>query len=147
MEKGDIANDVAGRLLFVFEGLIGVLPDNQELTERFYRRVRAWKRAAALWEIDSRMLAHLWDIVWRSRFPLDVVTFLPEPYAGEMKLRLDNLQVPYGHFQVYESAHVLGRRLAHMPYVQRVYYGLPGLTFVFGSKGELVTDPGVFRLT
>ncbi len=147
MEKGDLSNRVAVSLLFVFDGLIGqVVGDRDGAEEAFWRRLKRWDRAARTWTINTLMVTHLWDLVWRSPFKIDLATFLEEPYAEAMERRLDKMSVPFGDFLV-TTPDELAQRLAYMPHVSRVYHGNPDWVFKFGRRGELVTDPKVFKVT
>lgn len=144
MQGNDLSNEPVPRLLFVFEGLIGNLPDKRKAQESFAVKTHRWEKAVRYWDIDSRMVAHMWDIVWRHRFSFDVVTFKPEPFAEALTQRFEQMRLPVSWVQAYESSDALSRELPYMPDVYRVFDGEASRQFHWGSKGHIVADPMIF---
>lgn len=143
MEGGDISNDTPPRFLFVFEGLIGRLPEEHQRKERIYRRLSRWSKAVALWEMDEAGLMYLWDMSWRHNLQVDIVTFLP--YHEALKEMLDEEGVPYGNLRHYVAPETLAMRLCYMPYVARIFYSEPPRRFMFGDRGVYMPDEAVFN--
>ena len=101
MQAGDISNDVAPRFVFVFEGLLASLPTPIAVAqEKTYARLHRWKKAAALWKIDGTVQSHMWDLVWRYDFGLDVITYKPADYAEAIEDMLDRHQMPAARVMV-----------------------------------------------
>lgn len=144
MEKGDISNDIPPRLLFVFEGLVGKLTGTNMQRERAYVRLKRYKKAVNMWDIDDAALSHIWDAVWRHDLALDIVTFVP--YWEELRDRLDDEGVPYGHLRHYAHPDVLAMKLAYMPYVYRIYFAYPMRPHIFGDRGVFAPQQKVFSL-
>lgn len=142
MEGGDISNEAPQRFLFVFEGLIGRLGKGHDRLERMHVKLHRYKKAASLWEIDEQALSYVWDMAWRHHLAVDVVTFVP--YHEELKERLDEEGVPYGHLRHYSDPTVLSMKLAYMPYVHRIYFSYPERRFAFGDRGVYVPEQKVF---
>lgn len=137
MEHGDLSNAVPPRFLFVFEGLIASVPTEQKPVELGLVQFRRWKRAARLWRIDEYALSVVWDHAWRHAASVDMVTFLPGPYAEAIAERLDSESVPYGNLIV-TTPDILARRIVYMPDVQRIFYAQPERPFLFGDRGNYV---------
>lgn len=148
MLDNDISNEISPRFMFQWEGLIAryVEPDP-------YRKIlHSWPRKAGKatyqinqFEFDGRMVAHLWDIQWRSRYSIDIVSFLGDWAEEPIKRRLDDAHIPYANF-IMTTPERLARELAYMPHIYAVYFGDPNLALTFGGRGRHVPDATVFRL-
>ena len=143
MQGGDISNETPPRFLFVFEGLIARIPDALVRLEKMHVRFHRYVKAAALWEVDDQALSYTWDMAWRHHLAVDIVTFLP--YHQEIRTRLDDEGVPYGHLRHYASPEVLAWKLAYMPYVHRIYYAWPEREFIFGDRGVYTPTQTTFN--
>lgn len=135
MQDGDLSNEVAPRLLFVFEGTVGSLPSKTaEAKERWYLKMKRWDKAVACWDIADRSYALLWDCTWRYNFRFDVVTFRPKGFAKALALLFDDVGLPVGHV-IATSPAGLAQRLAHMPDVKYVYDADAARLFTWGGRG------------
>lgn len=148
MLDNDISNEISPRFMFQWEGLIARYVE----PETYDRVIHTWGRRNGKatyyinqFEFDGRMVAHLWDIQWRSRYSLDIVSFLGEDFAGPIERRLDEAHIPYANF-IMTTPERLSRELAYMPHIYAVYFGDPSLALTFGGRGRHVPDPTVFRL-
>ena len=142
MQGGDISNETPPRFFFVFEGLIGTLPEKAKTTERRSVKLKRFTKAAALWEIDDQAMSYIWDMAWRHHLAVDVVTFLP--YHEELRIRLDDENVPYANLRHYASPDTLAMRLGYMPYVARIFYAHPERQFIFGDRGVFLDREATF---
>lgn len=139
MQGGDISNEVSPRLLIVFEGLLGILPDSKaRAAESVARKARRWKRAVKTYEINEPMARAIWDVTWRYHQSVDVVTYLGDEFADALRDRLDEESLPIGHVMATEH-HLLARRLAYAPDIAAVYHANPEHRFTYGSKGYLIS--------
>lgn len=139
MEGGDLSNEVAGRLLFVFEGTVGRLRPGAEARERGLLRLRRWAAAVRCWEIPQEARAVLWDAAWRWSYRFDVVTHRPAGFAKALEGALDEADVPFT--KVWSmSVDELARALARMPDVQAVFFADQSRRFAYGSRGVLVEN-------
>lgn len=135
MQGGDLSNEVAPRLLFVFEGTVGALSSKtDEAKERFYCRTKRWKKAVDMWVVSERAYALLWDVTWRYSFRFDVVTYKPSGFAKALAERLDDEVIPVS--RVFSSSpNILAKKLAFMPDVRHVYDADEGRLFTYGGRG------------
>lgn len=136
MEHGDISNEVAPRLVFVFEGLIGYLAENTgDATKRnVLLRARAWKRAAAMWTLDQWTLKIMWDYTSRRRQSIDVVTYVDEREAERIRDRLDAHGYPFANFWATTLDEMLHLHVNN-PAVVGVVDGDASRWLTYGSKG------------
>lgn len=143
MKDGDLSNRTPSRVIVVYEGLVAQPPSKPavRVQEQLYVRFRRWTKAAALWEFDDSMLAHLWDAAWRWDLPVDIATYLPAAYAEAHVQRLERLHLSFGHFDVYDSPESLARALLHMPSVASVVYSYPPRPLLFGGRGRYLEAP------
>ena len=142
MEGGDLSNVTPPRFLFVFEGLIGRLDSVAAKKEQMYRRLKRHKKAAACWAIEPVAVSYLWDMAWRHKLAVDLVTYLP--YSDELEERMEKEHLPFASVLAFESPEELCQRLAYMPYVHRIYFSEPRRPFIFGDRGEYVDSSSVF---
>lgn len=145
MERGDIDNGVAPRILIVWENLLGLVPaktDQAKLTT--YLRLHRWKRAAQLFQINEPLAARIWYVQWKLRYSVDVVTYIGPEFRDALEERLADEDLPIGHVR-YEQPHKLARHLAYEPATAAVYDPDPSHRFTYGSKGRIVSaaDPDI----
>jgi hypothetical protein len=138
MQGNDIGGEIVPRLVIVFEGLLGVLPDKRAEAKAYsFARLHRWRKVINTFEINEEMAKRIWDITWRYKHEVDVVTFLGEQYAKPLEKRLDQEDLPIRHVWADDPVH-LSRRLATMPHVAAVYDAEPSRRFTYGSKGRWI---------
>lgn len=133
MLDGDISNAITPRMLFVFEGGLATSGPGRP---RFSTK-KGWRRVADQWEIDEYILAHVWDITLRYDYRCDVATFLGWDFADALDDRFGVENIPC-KVRTFDSAEVLGRKLARLPDIACVYDGEPSRVLSYGSKGKLI---------
>lgn len=139
MQGGDISNEVSPRLLVVFENLLGILPDKKaEAKAATYLRLRQYRRAVNTFEINEALAAKIWDVVWRYKYSVDVVTWVNERFANEVRDRLDREDLPIAHVS-YENLNNFARKISYMPYVAAIYDPDPSHQFTFGGKTRILS--------
>lgn len=143
MEQGDIdGGKPAQRLLFIWEGTLGVLPPSAEVRERLFTRLKWWEKAAGLWAINPAAVTRIWDLWNRYDFRCDlVVTTRPEAFAKALENRLEHEDTPVRHVTAMDPG-VLARKLVYMPDVTWVIFGDPAQQFTYGSKGRFMPHDG-----
>lgn len=148
MERGDISNQRAPKLVFVFDGLVGVIPAEDERVAKKLRRRGKWEQLARVYEVDTKMGAHLWDIVWRSPFSFDIVSFesAEEAWYEALERLLERANVPLSRLEVYDDPNDFAQHMVYAPNILRVYHGRSDWWAKFGDKGQLITDATVFEL-
>ena len=148
IERGDISNEVAPKLFFVLEDLIAhVHEDDQKRAARYARR-GAWKLLANLYNFDGKMIAHLWDLVWRTNYSFSLVTIASgdEEWMEALERRLDRFNVPYSGLVGFSTVDELAQHVVFMPNILRLYHGREEWKFKFGRVGEHVPDATVFQV-
>lgn len=135
MQGGDLSNEVAPRLLFVFENTVATLPTKAAAArEKAALRLRRWDTAVAQWEISERAYALLWDVTWRYNYRFDIVTYKPACFAKALRQRLDDEGLPVGNVWA-SSPTLLSKKLAFMPDVRYVYDADGSRLFTYGGRG------------
>lgn len=139
MEQGDISNEVSPRLLIVWEHLLGILPSKQhEAKARGYLKIKRYKQAANTFVLNEELARRIWDITWRLKFSVDVVTWIGPEFAIALSERIDREDLPIGHV-TYEEPHQFARKLAYLQHVAAVYDPDPSHQFAWGSKGRIIS--------
>jgi hypothetical protein len=137
MHKGDLSNEVIPRILLVFEGAVGYLPDERKKAFDKAMSKRHWDDAVALWELNDLMLRKIWDIMFRQHRDLDIITYLGKEFADMLAARLDEEDVPVRSVWATTPA-ILARKIALMPDVAAIYDPDPEHQFTYGSKGRVL---------
>jgi len=136
MENGDIDNRVSPRLVIVWENLLGLLPNKRaEVKCSTYIRYHRWKRAVNTFEINGLLADRIWDVTWRLNFSVDLITYLPEPFAVELEKRISREDLPIGHVTAESPAH-LAKRIAYMQHIACIYDPNPANVYTYGSRGR-----------
>lgn len=144
MQRGELGTEANSRLIFIWEGAVASLPDKRStyLLEHIKRRMGLFDEAVGHWEVHPWGLAAMWSLLARTQLRIDLCVTSRQPefaQAVARKAERENWPVRYVFS---ETAQDLGRRLATMPDVKRVYYGLPEQRFAFGPHGYFF-GPGV----
>lgn len=143
MKGGDISGSSAPRLLVVYEGLVGRLPDKRaEATlDRALKR-KKWREALDCYETDASAAARLYDVHWRFSYAVDIITYHPEEFAVELRSRLDAERVPYGWCEA-TTPDEIARRCGWDMGIAGVFDADSRRVRMYGKKGGLMTDPRV----
>lgn len=137
MDKGDISNVTAQRVVFLFEGTIGTLTTVAERRRRLYLKAHQWKRAAHCWTIEPFLQKVLLDMAYRSPYNLDIATYLDPAEADHVEDRLEALALPFGHFFITDIEEMT-RGIANRPDVAAIYDFDPSRAFTYGAKSRSV---------
>lgn len=140
MLRGDISNEIAPKLFFIIEDLLVTF----ERPDRVERRVRRkdWDRLARETQIDGQLVAHLWDLVWRTPYSHELITLTSdhEDWLDALQMRFERFNVPHSGLLGFDGPDRLAQNLVFMPNVLRLYHGREEWRFRFGPLGELVSD-------
>lgn len=136
MQGGDISNEVAPRIIFIFEDTIGAIaaPD-QRRHDRYVRRGR-YRRAARMWELSKHAVRVLHDLERRSPYNVDIATYLDPDEAEHIEDRLESIALPFGHFLV-TNTEEMARVIVNQPQVAAVFDGNRARQFAYGGKGRV----------
>lgn len=149
MQDGDLSNDIAPKLFFVVEGLITrVSPDHEKAAAKARKRQR-YHDLATVSDLDTMMIAHLWDIMWRTPFNFEFITVesSSEAWLAVLEKKLDRYNVPYSGLMGFDSPDHLARHIVFMPNILRMYHGHADWGFKFGRLGEYVSDAQTFQVS
>ena len=139
MKDGDLDNVTVPRIILVFEGAVGFLPDsNQKAYDKAVLKQR-WDEAISCWELNELMLRKIWDLTFRKSVTVEIVTFISQPFADVLAARLDEEDMPVRRVW-FSTPGRLSRMLAHMVDVTTVYDPDESHVFTYGSKGRVITD-------
>lgn len=142
MKYGTLSNEVQGRFVVVWEGLLGYLPD-QTARRRFelFDRLGARGRALAEWQTDRTASKALWDLAYRQSYPVDLVSTLGERYGKKLWARVVREVLPIGGYQMFEDEDELDDYVRSTPYIVGAVHGYTNRPMMFGGKGY-VSAPG-----
>jgi hypothetical protein len=148
MLNNDISNEIAPKIVVVIDGLVARVPEDKERLAQKFRRRSRWEKLAGVYDFDTLMVAHLWDIVQRSPWSHDLVSFesSSDGWYEALERRLDRFNVPFSRLECMDSADEYGRILAFRPEVKRVFFSNPDWVFHFGGRGSHVGDVNVFSV-
>jgi len=145
MKNNDLSADPVPRLALVFEGALAWLPD-EKVQRQFTRHMDRgeFSKAVDLFEFNQKLETVIWDRSFRVSMQIDVITFLgPDKFAEEVARRIGDEELPI-HKVWATTPKILGRRLAYMPDLVRVYHAYPQYQLYFGQKGRLLDDANQF---
>lgn len=126
------------RMIVVFEGAIGVLPENNVKRHSKYIAKQQWWRVVDCYEIIEDYTRKILDLVWRLNYNVNIVTWISEGMAEAIEDRLDFLPVR-GCF--YSSPSQLAMDLPYNPEIMKIYDPDPAHAFTYGGKGVVLTSP------
>lgn len=140
MQNGDLSSQVVPRLVLVFEGALGFLPESKLLAYNALGSQGDWWRAARCWDLHELMCRKIWDVVFRQSFQLEVVTYAgPDDFADALQVRFDEENLPISRTLASTPAR-MARRLAYAPDIAAVYDADRANAFKYGGKGRLLTS-------
>jgi len=140
MQFGDLSNEVASRIILVFEGLLGHLPAGKVADYEKYSEEGRWDSVISQFQLNDMVLNRVLYLTWKSNFNIHVVTWFPEEAAVVISDKLDALSIPVR--SVFSSTPAkLAKMLVYSPDITCVYDPVPEHVLTFGSKGFVITDP------
>lgn len=142
MKHGTLSNEVQGRFVVVWEGLLAYLPDVAAGRRfRIYDNLGMRGRALAEWVSDTTASKALWDLAYRQSYPVDLVSTLGERYGNKLWARAVREVLPVGGYQMFEDEDALDDYVRSTPYIVGAVHGYANRPMMFGGKG-FVTAPG-----
>jgi hypothetical protein len=127
------------RLVVVFEGAVGIVPDDQRKLYAKLCQKNKWWQAIDCYELNGHMLSKLLDLRWRLDINVNLVTWLGDEAAEAIQERMDDEGIPVGGCFASTPSR-LTRELAYAPDIVAVYDPDPDHVFTYGSKGVVLTD-------
>lgn len=141
MQGNDLSNESQPCLVVVFEGLLGIPPE-EDRKRAWWQRTRSAKKIVADFRINELLVAQ----IRHTPYPVEVATFLGEDFAREIEARLDEV-----HALVRRVWHTTPEELARVhithPDVARIYDPDPRRAFAsYGSLGRHLMPEHAARL-
>lgn len=137
MLYGDLSNKPEPKILIVFEGLVGLLPAENEKSFKKALSRGNWPKAASYWTLNEMALRKILDLQWRRNLNIEIVSFSAEDLAAEFELLLENAGV--GVKVWHSSPEYLARKSEYMPDVIAMYDADSSRQFTYGRKGRIIT--------
>jgi hypothetical protein len=128
---------VAPRLLLIFENGLAFCRDRAKF-DKAMRRSRL-EEAAGYWDRSDMACRRLLWLYFERDVNIEIVTFLGEDFAAELKYWMDDMGLPV-HRVWGTTPEKLGRNIAYMPDLACVYDPEPERWLMYGSKGRYLTD-------
>lgn len=138
MKGNDLDNLVVPRDILVFEGLVGLIPDEKMARQEIkFREKEDWDEAVSCYDINELLARRVWDMVWRYSIEVDLLTYHGPGFASALEDRMERENLPFRRI-FSELPSVLARRLATMVDVRTIYDPFPDHQFLYGSKGRIL---------
>lgn len=142
MQGNDLGSGVEPRLVLVFEGLIGILPNKKaELAYGMNMRLHRWGKAVDQFVLHTKMGHQIYNVTYNKGYNLEALTFLGEPMADKIMEWIDEENLPIGRVR-HNTPDGLARELAYMPDVAAIYHPFQDMTFKLGGKGRYLNPAG-----
>lgn len=136
MRRGELSNERLPRVLIVFEGLVGVLPDAKtRALESIARKRKKWEQAVGYYQLNVPTSRGLRDLYHRHHTRVDVITFVSPDFADAIRDRLDSRNLLFGDVHYYTAEELL----SDLIYDQSILGVLdpdPSHALRYGSKGR-----------
>lgn len=139
VQNGDLSNQVAPRIIIVFDGAVGWIPEDKK--KDFARLVskNRWHDAfESCLRVNETMFRKILDLAWRKNVNIHMVTWMGDEAATEIENLMEMVPVR-GCFS--STPEILARMLPYNPDVVAIYDPDPGHVFTYGSTGVLLEKP------
>jgi hypothetical protein len=140
MEGGDLSNEMAPRIIVIFNELIGGIPHSRNTRVELLRAARRWKAVAEAYDINLAIRAKLHDLTWRHGLRVDCVLLDHPKVAEAMEKRFNRMNLAIANVYAMDELKELVDRLPYMPEVVAVVFGNPEWLYAFGGRGRLGLD-------
>lgn len=138
MRGNDLDNQVVPRDILVWEGLLGLLPDEKiEMQEHKLRRKGKWKQAVDLYTMNELMARKVWDLMWRGAVDIELLTHRHRDFAVELEDRMEREGMPFRKVW-YQQIEVLDRNIVYQPDIRTIYHPFVDRQFLYGGKGRVL---------
>jgi hypothetical protein len=136
MQNGDLSNVVVPRIVLVFEGALGFLPEDKVERYNALGSAGRWYDAAHLWDFDDLMMKKILDLTYRQAVELEVVTYAgPQEFADELEERFSFEGLPIRR-TVATQPDIMARRVSYAPDIAYIYDANRETAFMYGKKGR-----------
>lgn len=146
MKGNDLSSVVVPRVILVFEGALGFIPEDKTLVFNTEASRGDWHRAWQCWDINDMMARKIWDVVIRKSLQIEIVTYVgdgsDECLAGLENL-IDEHNIP-ASVSMEADAQTMARELAYRPDVIQIYDANTETAFAYGRRGVLLKNVSMF---
>jgi hypothetical protein len=141
VQHGNLSNVVVPRLVVVYEGALGFLPEDRVDRYNALGSAGRWYDAARLWDFDDLMMRKIIDVTYaRASYQVELVTYAgPDEFAAEVYERCGEEGLPVSRVTS-STAEVMARRLAYAQDIACVYDANRETAYMYGQKGRLLTS-------
>lgn len=137
MRKGELSNERLPRVLIIFEGLVGILPDTKtKALEALARKRKKWDVAAGYYQLNIPTTRGMRDLYWRRAFKVDIVTFIDPAFVSAIRDRLDTRNLLFGDVEYYPNASELAHDMTYDQSILGVLDSDPAHALAYGSRGR-----------
>src|ERR1044071_6442856 len=119
MKNGNLSNRVMPSIVIVFEGAVGLLPEDK--IKDYHKAVSKgrWWQAVDLFELSPKYLTKLLDLFWNKGYNVEIVTLMSDDTeykeaALRIEERMDAENVPV-HSVWTSTPEKLARSLPYLP--------------------------------
>jgi hypothetical protein len=144
MKGNDLSNAPVPRVAICFEGALAFWPTDARGFRRWERAIDRgnYAEAVGMMEFNESLMTIIWDRSWRKSMTIDVVTFIDDPgWEQEVKAAVRRQELPI-HNVWATTPQKLGRKLASMYDLMRIYTPFEEHLLMFGAtKCVYLTNP------
>lgn len=140
MQNGDLSNVIAPRLIIVFEGAVGHLPENRKKDFDKAVKKNQMEKAFSMFELKEMMIQKILYMIWKKNFNISLVTWMGDDAAIEIENIMIMNSVPVRGCFATKPA-ILARMLPYNPDIACIYDPDPEHILMFGSKGQVLKNP------
>jgi len=137
MRRGELSSERLPRVLIVFEGLVGILPDSKSRgLEMLARKRKKWEQAAGYYRLNVPTSGGLRDLYWRHHYRVDIVTFIDPDFVDPVRNRLDSRNLLFGDVHYYPDPVELAHDIIYDRSILGVLDPSPSHALSYGSRGR-----------
>lgn len=137
MRRGELSSERLPRVLIVFEGLVGILPDVKTTAlEALARKRKRWEQAAGYYRLNIPTSGGMRDLYWRHNHRVDVITFIDPAFVSPIRDRLDSRNLLFGDVHYYADPVELSQDLTYDRSILGVLDPNPSHALAYGSRGR-----------
>lgn len=136
MQGGDIDNGVPMRLLVIFNGFLGTIPNKFGSRANLYRKMHRWDSLLDLYEFDDLHLSYVHDLTFRRGLQCDVAIIEEKGIVKPLKERFNDLAISVSRVRAVRDAREVRDSLAAHHEIAYVIHGNPDWSLAFGKLGR-----------
>lgn len=136
MQHGDLSNVVTPRIVLVFEGALGFLPEDKVERYNALGSADRWYDAAHLWDFNQLMMKKILDLTYRQAVEIEIITYAgPQAFADELEERFGHEGLPIRR-TLASAPDIMARRVSYAPDIAFIYDANRETAYMYGKKGR-----------